>query len=117
MLAPGDFTIQMTAGPRSQLEVITGENDPDKSQRRSGIVRLTVDAPSAHAAGEPQPPRWRTYEFFLYYIIFTTAVLWMVYTPIEVSSSSCLSALAHCSQLRRHSFQRHFPITSYTAIG
>ncbi|KAH9043958.1 MBOAT, membrane-bound O-acyltransferase family-domain-containing protein [Lactarius pseudohatsudake] len=88
MLAPGDFTLQMPAGPRSQLEVITGENDPDKSQRRGGIVRLTVDAPSAHAAGEPQPPRWRTYEYFLYYFLFIIAVSWMVYIPIEVSSKT-----------------------------
>jgi hypothetical protein len=93
MLTPGDFTIQMTAAPRSQLEVITGENDPEKSQRRGGIIRLTVDAPSAKAAGEPCPPRWRTYEFFLYYFVFIVAFPWMVYIPIEVSSSACLLLL------------------------
>ncbi|KAH9065395.1 hypothetical protein EDB87DRAFT_1679872 [Lactarius vividus] len=76
----------MLAGPRSQLEIITGEGNPDKSQRRGGIVRLTVDAPSAHAAGKPQPPRWRTYEYFLYYFIFIVAFSWMVYIPIEVRS-------------------------------
>ena len=101
MLTSGDITIQMSAGPRSQLEVITGENDPEKSQRRGGIIRLTVDAPSAHAVGEPRPPRWRSYEFFLYYFVFIVAFPLMVYIPIEVSSSACLSALENCFQPRR----------------
>ncbi|KAI9453325.1 MBOAT, membrane-bound O-acyltransferase family-domain-containing protein [Lactarius psammicola] len=88
MLNPGDFTLQMPTVPRSQLEVITGENDPDKSQRRGGLIRITVDVPSAHAVGEPHPPRWRTYEFFLYCFIVIAAVSWMVYIPIEVSSKT-----------------------------
>lgn len=118
MLTPGDFTIQMPEAPRSQLEVITGENDPEKSQRRGGIIRLTVDAPSAHAAGEPRPPRWRSWEFFLYYFIFLVAFPWMVYVPIEVSSSMCLlSAPADGFRLKRRLFQRHFPIMRCIAIG
>ena len=80
MTSSGDFTIQM---PPSQLEVI----DPEKVQRRGGIVRLTVDAPAAHAPPEPRPPRWRTYEFFAYYFVFAVAFPLMVYIPIEVSSS------------------------------
>jgi hypothetical protein len=39
------------------LEVITNENDPDKSQQRGGIIRLiTVYAPEAHAPAEPRSP-------------------------------------------------------------
>lgn len=93
MSSPGDFTLQMPPETRSQLEVITGENDPDKSQRRGGIIRLTVDAPSAHAAGDTRPPRWWTYEFFLYYFVFAVAFPLMVYIPIEVSSSTYISSL------------------------
>jgi hypothetical protein len=98
MTSPGDFTLQMPPETRSQLEVITGENDPDKLQRRGGIIRLTVDAPSARAAasGDPRPPRWKTYEFFLYYFIFAVAFSWMVYVPIEVSSSAYVSAHDIC---------------------
>jgi hypothetical protein len=101
MTSPGDFILQMPPAPRSQLEVITGENDPDKSQRRRGIIRLTVDVPSAHAVGEPRPPRWQSFEFFLYYLVFVVAFSWMVYVPVEVSSSACLSALAslHLTQV------------------
>ncbi|KAF8273494.1 MBOAT-domain-containing protein [Lactarius quietus] len=88
MTSPGDFILQMPPAPRSQLEVIMGENDPDKSQRRGGIIRLTVDVPSAHAAGDPRPPRWQTFEFFLYYLIFIVAFSWMVYIPVEVSSKT-----------------------------
>ena len=95
MTSPGDFTLQMPPEPRSQLEVITGENDPDNLQRRGGIIRLTVDAPAAHAAGDLRPPRWWTYEFFLYYVVFVVAFSWMVYVPIEVSSSACFFCLAH----------------------
>jgi hypothetical protein len=76
----------------SQLEVI----DPDKLQRRGGIIRLTVDAPAAHAPAEPRPARWWTYEFFAYYVVFAVAFPLMVYIPIEVSSSALpfTSALA-----------------------
>ena len=71
----GDITLQaqLLAGPRSQLEVITGENDPDKSYRSCGIICLTDYARSAHAAGEPCPPLWRTYEFIHYYFGFIVA--------------------------------------------
>lgn len=98
-MSAGDFVLQMPPqSPPSQLEVITGENDPHtSSSRRGGIIRLTVDVPSArHASGEPRPSRWRTPEFFLYYAIFVTAVPWMIYVPVQLSSSAyysfCVSA-------------------------
>jgi hypothetical protein len=85
-----DFVLQMPPqGPRSQLEVIAGETDPQTAPRRGGIIRLTVDVPSARRApGEPRPSRWRTPEFFLYYAIFVTAVPWMIYVPVKLSSSA-----------------------------
>jgi hypothetical protein len=88
-MSAGDFVLQMPSDPRSQLEVITGENDPHESQRRGGIARLTVDVPSARRTqAETRPSRWRTPEFLLYYAIFTVAVSWMIYVPIQLSSSA-----------------------------
>ena len=84
-----DFVLQMPSSPRSQLEVITGESDPHESQRRGGITRLTVDIPTARRGpGETRPSRWRSPEFFLYYAIFIAAVPWMIYVPIQLSSSA-----------------------------
>ena len=90
-MSAGDFVLQMPPqSSRSQLEVITGETDPQTSSpRRGGIIRLTVDVPSArHTPGEPRPSRWRTPEFFLYYAIFATVVPWMIYVPVQLSSSA-----------------------------
>jgi len=89
-MSAGDFVLQMPPqSPRSQLEVITGESDPQTSPRRGGVIRLTVDIPSArHTPGEPRPSRWRTPEFFLYYVIFVIAVPWMIYVPVQLSSSA-----------------------------
>jgi hypothetical protein len=89
-MSAGDFVLQMPPqNPRSQLEVITGETDSHTSPRRGGIIRLTVDVPSArHTPGEPRPSRWRTPEFFLYYAIFVTAAPWMIYVPVQLSSSA-----------------------------
>lgn len=87
-MSAGDFVLQMPQSPRSQLEVITGESDPP-SKRRGGITRLTVDVPSARRTpGETRPSRWRTPEFFVYYAIFITAVPWMIYLPMQLSSSA-----------------------------
>ncbi len=94
LMIAGDFVLQMPPqSPRSQLEIITGESDPHTSPRRGGITRLTVDVPSArHTPGETRPSRWRTPEFFLYYAIFVTVVPWMVYVPVQLSSSAyCLA--------------------------
>lgn len=89
-MSAGDFVLQMPPqSPPSQLEVIAGENGPHTSPRRGGIVRLTVDVPSArHTPGEPRPSRWRTPEFFLYYAVFVTAAPWMIYVPVQLSSSA-----------------------------
>jgi hypothetical protein len=82
----GDFTLQMPENLRSQLEVISGEYD--NKQRRGGIIRLTVDVPSAHSAGETRTPRWRTLEFGLYYVVFIAVFPWMIYVPIQLSYSA-----------------------------
>jgi len=93
-MSQGDFILQMQPSPRSQLEVITGESNLDKSQRRGGITRLTVDVPSARASGDTRPPRWRTPEFLFYYVVLLAVVPWMVYSPIQLSASAYFSVIA-----------------------
>lgn len=95
LMSAGDFILQMSPSPHSQIEVIAGQSDPDKLQRRGGITRLTVDVPSARPTTETRPPRWRTPEFFLYYVIFLTALPWMIYLPSQLSSSAQLLFLPH----------------------
>jgi hypothetical protein len=119
-MSTGDFTLQMpereSQSQRSQLEVITGESDPDKSQRRGGIIRLTVDVPSSHAAGETRAPRWRTFEFMIYYVVFLVAILWMVYVPMQVSSSASSLIFPHVIKLKVLWFQRHTRIIACIVI-
>jgi hypothetical protein len=119
-MSTGDFTLQMpesvSVSERSQLEVITGESDPDKSQRRGGLIRLTVDVPSSHAAGETRAPRWRTFEFMVYYVVFIAVIPWMVYVPMQVSSSASSLIFTLVIMLRVVWFQRHTRITACIAI-
>jgi hypothetical protein len=53
----------------------------------SRIVKLTVDIPSSH---RPQTadttPRWKTPEFFFYYVVFLLVVPMMVRIPVALSS-------------------------------
>jgi hypothetical protein len=61
---------------------------PHTSPCHGGIIRLTVDLSARHTPGDPRPSRWRTPEFFLYYAIFIAAVPWMIYVPVQLSSSA-----------------------------
>ena len=81
------------------------KNDLDMSEQHGSVICLTIDAPSAHAADESSPSRWRAYHFFLSYLVFLVDFQWMVHVPIEVSSGAWLSALADCFQRGRHLFQ------------
>ena len=53
----------------------------------SRIVKLTVDIPSSH---QPQTrettPRWKTPEFFFYYVVFIVVIPVMVWIPVALSS-------------------------------
>jgi hypothetical protein len=85
-----------SSNPRSHLEVITGENDPDKSQRCGGITHLTINIlPSVSALSVTRPPQWRTFKFLLYYVMFVIVVPWMVYAPIQFSASASFQFLPH----------------------
>src|SRR5216683_7361222 len=100
-----------SSNPHSHLEVITGENDPDKSQRRGGITRLTIDIlPSASTPSATRPPQWRTFKFLLYYVMFLIVVPWMVYAPIQFSASASFQFLHHVVSLGPFRIQKHIRI-------
>jgi hypothetical protein len=53
----------------------------------SRIVNLTVDIPSSHQPHTADTaPRWKTPEFFFYYVMFIAVVPIMVWTPVALSS-------------------------------
>ncbi|KZV73129.1 MBOAT-domain-containing protein [Peniophora sp. CONT] len=56
---------------------------------RKGILRATVDVPAARADSSTRhsPSRWRTPEFYVYYIVFALAVPWMIWVPIRLTST------------------------------
>ena len=63
------------------IEGLVNEKQPSR------IVKLTVDIPSSH---QPQTtgttPRWKTPEFFFYYVVFIVVVPIMVWIPVTLSS-------------------------------
>ncbi|KAI9056770.1 MBOAT-domain-containing protein [Trametes sanguinea] len=69
-------------------------DSPEQSlpPKPTGLARLTVEIPSAYnpavkEASHP-PPRWRTPEFMVYYVVFILAVPLMVWIPYQLSSPS-----------------------------
>ncbi|KAI0729251.1 MBOAT-domain-containing protein [Fomitopsis betulina] len=66
------------------------EPEYDAQDKRTGIVKLTIDIPSSHrpqvAARPHPPPRWRTPEFVFYGLMFCIVVPIMVWVPISLSS-------------------------------
>ena len=53
----------------------------------SRIVKLTVDIPSSHQPRTADTvPRWKTPEFFFYYVVFAVVVPVMVWIPVALSS-------------------------------
>lgn len=80
--------------------VLDQQADVDQP-RRKGILRFTVDVPpgsSRQRVVQPRPPpRWRTPEFYLYYLIFAITVPVMVWKPIQLSKGeAALSSSAIC---------------------
>ena len=77
--------LQMPPGERrlSPLEI----EGPTNRKRSSWIVKFTVDIPFSH---QPQAaettPRWRTPEFFFYYVAFIVVIPVMVWIPVTLSS-------------------------------
>ncbi|KAI0763345.1 MBOAT-domain-containing protein [Trametes elegans] len=73
--------------PTAAFELDSPEHRPPKA---TGLTRITVDIPSAYnpkvkAAPHP-PPRWRTPEFMVYYVVFCLALPLMVWIPYHLSS-------------------------------
>ncbi|KAF9790369.1 MBOAT-domain-containing protein [Thelephora terrestris] len=59
--------------------------DPVKEQP-SCILKLTVEIPSSHQPTADTTPRWKTLEFFFYYVMFIAVMPVMVWIPVALSS-------------------------------
>ncbi|KAF9231522.1 MBOAT, membrane-bound O-acyltransferase family-domain-containing protein [Melanogaster broomeanus] len=61
-------------------------------ESRRGITALTVHIPDSTKArqinGTRPPPRWKTPEFFFYYLTVAVVIPFMVWVPITLSSST-----------------------------
>lgn len=63
------------------IEGLVNEKQPSR------IVKLTVDVPSSHQAQTAgTAPRWKTPEFFFYYVVFVVVIPIMVWIPVTLSS-------------------------------
>ncbi|KAI0833813.1 MBOAT-domain-containing protein [Trametes gibbosa] len=73
--------------PSAAFELDSSEQPPSTPK---GLVRLTVTIPSSYNAqvksAQHPPPRWRTPEFFVYYLVFALVVPMMVWIPYRLSS-------------------------------
>ena len=69
-----------------QLSPLEIEGPVDRKEP-SWIVKLTVDIPSSYQPRTADTaPRWRTPEFFFYYVVFAAVVPVMVWIPVALSS-------------------------------
>jgi protein-cysteine N-palmitoyltransferase HHAT len=64
--------------------VVDARSDP-------AVVRTQSDA---KGQGRTQPPKWRTPEFYLYYVVFAIAVPYMFWVPYSVSRRTLYSTNA-----------------------
>ena len=66
---------------------------------RKGILHFTVNVPPGSVRQRTvqarPPPRWRTPEFYLYYLVFAVAVPIMVWKPIRLSEGAQKSFLTY----------------------
>ena len=79
-------------------------NSPTEANKpqRKGILRLTVDVPlgsGKQRTEQTKPPRWRTPEFYFYYLVFAFAIPIMVWTPIKLSGGIPTTDLLTCISL------------------
>ncbi|KAL2211201.1 putative glycerol: H+ symporter [Sarocladium strictum] len=67
--------------------IVDARSDPAVSQESSAKAQI-----------RSQPSKWRTPEFYVYYLVFLVAVPWMFWVPYSVSRSS---------DPRYHKFEKH----------
>lgn len=93
-----DLELQMPSNLRGESErdradatstqpFLLSEAIHDEAPKRRGILRMTVDVPSSSqkTVQTHPPPRWRTPEFVVYFLVITVAVLLMVWKPVALS--------------------------------
>jgi len=82
---PDHVALQMLSNDRQMSPLEVG--GPVNRKMPSRIVKLTVDIPSSHQQqATDTTPRWKTLEFFFYYVAFVVIVPIMVWIPVALSS-------------------------------
>ncbi|KAH9847853.1 MBOAT-domain-containing protein [Lenzites betulinus] len=75
--------------PTTAFELESSEQPPPAPK---GLARLTVTIPSSYSAqvkaSQHPPPRWRTLEFYAYYIVIGVIVPVMIWIPCRLSLST-----------------------------
>lgn len=61
--------------------IVDARSDPAVSQESSAKAQI-----------RSQPSKWRTPEFYVYYLVFLVAVPWMFWVPYSVSRCECRSS-------------------------
>lgn len=76
-------------GAHGAFEVVDPASAHD--HKKCNVTDLTVSTPgnTRRATDEPPPPRWRTPEFYAYYVLFILVVPMLVYWPMKLSTSGC----------------------------
>ena len=84
---PADVVIDMPTDLHS-TNVHKLELESDTPVRSRGIASLTVSIPSSrkNRDGPSSPSRWRTTEFFFYFLVTAVALPYMAWVPIRLSS-------------------------------
>ena len=87
---PDHIVLQMPSDDRP-LPPLEIEGLADRKET-SRIVKLTVDIPSSHQPRTADTtPRWKTPEFFFYYVVFAVVIPVMVWIPVKLSSRECMA--------------------------
>ncbi|KAI0766788.1 MBOAT-domain-containing protein [Irpex lacteus] len=89
----GDALLPMPTDLRGNNATHTFDVEQPSQSKRKGITRLTVEiTPTSNSTtrdrSSTQPSRWRTTEFLLYLLVFSTVVPLMFWIPIQLSSAS-----------------------------
>jgi hypothetical protein len=85
----GQTTVESPAERKDSTSTSTSTSTPFLSQ---GIASLTVAVPQSSSAQEaalaqrPSAPRWKTAEFFVYYVLVAIALFFMFKAPMNLSN-------------------------------
>lgn len=110
-----DVVIDMPTDVRSQEDGRFSKFDVDYvSPMPRGITSLTIDIPaSGHITTQPRPPpRWKTLEFIVYYVVALFVIPLMVWVPVRLSSRVYGFIAQGVINKNIHSFTSELPLLS-----